>query len=88
MSSDDALVVRLRLGNRDAGETAAALPVVMNLFGSHSPPLAANTGNERQNTPPLAAEIVYLSGLSTRRPDRIRQTSTGTGRVRDGGLHA
>jgi Putative restriction endonuclease len=31
----------------------------LNRFGSHSPPLAANTRNERRNTPPLAAEIVY-----------------------------
>ena len=31
----------------------------MNLFGSHSPPLAATWRNERQNTPPQGVGIVY-----------------------------
>jgi putative transposase len=35
----------------------------LNRFGSHSPPLAANTRNGRRNTPPLAAGIVYRSRL-------------------------
>ncbi len=30
----------------------------LNLFGSHSPPLAAITRKEHQNTPPLGAGIV------------------------------
>jgi hypothetical protein len=44
-----------------AGRSAggAMVATVLNLFGSHSPPLAANMRNGRQNTPPLAAGIVY-----------------------------
>ena len=31
----------------------------LNPFGSHPPPLAANTRNGRRNTPPRGAGIVY-----------------------------
>ena len=43
------------------GTLAASARSLVNLFGSHSPPLAANPRNERQDTQPLAAGIVYFN---------------------------
>ena len=44
------------LSHGTIGDTASEN---LNLFGSHSPPLAANRKREHQNTPPLGAGIVY-----------------------------
>src|SRR5688572_3729037 len=60
----------IALVSRDLGWPAKALDAAratleqhgdrVNRFGLHSPPLAANTRKERQNTPPLGAGTVYL----------------------------
>ena len=46
------------------GHPAASRCYALNLFGSHSPPLAANTRNGHQNTPLLGAGIVYPKSSS------------------------
>jgi inner membrane protein involved in colicin E2 resistance len=54
------LDVHLQVSGKLSNGQEINMPIVFNLFGSHSPPLAANTRNGRQNTPPLAAGIVYF----------------------------